>query len=472
MSARRAAADRIHRSFADAKPVSFWLDDPARPEPLPELRGAERADLLIVGAGYTGLWAAIEAKERDPGREVLVLEGGRVGWGASGRNGGFVSSSLTHSLENGLRRFPDEIDELERQGMESYRGLLAAIDRYAIRAGFEPAAMVLLARRPHEAAWFPDVVRSSARFGHRAEVLGHAATQAVLRSPVYVGGIRIEGEGHALVNPARLAWGLRDAAVGLGVRIVERSPVRALEREGTGVRAWTRSGSARAERAILATNAFPPLLRRLRSFVVPVYDHVLMTEPLSAEQRAAIGWAGREGLGDAANRFHYFRLSDDDRILWGGYDATYHFGGRTARRLELDDAVHARLARHFFETFPALEGIVFTHRWGGVIDTCSRYSVFFGTALGGRVSYALGYTGLGVGATRFGGRTALDLVDGLDTERTSLRFVRTKPLPFPPEPVRFLGIRQTVRAYDRLDRTGRQGPWLRALDRLGLGFQS
>jgi glycine/D-amino acid oxidase-like deaminating enzyme len=464
--------DPVARSFADAKPLSFWLDDPSRPDALPTFAGEAKADVAIVGGGFMGLWAAVEAKERDPGRDVLLLEGGRVGWAASGRNGGFLSYSLTHSLENGVRHFPDEIDELERQGIETYRGLVDAVERYGIDAELQPTAMVLLARRPHEADWFPEALRRSARFGYPVEVLDHAATQAVLRSPVYIGGLRIGGDGHALVHPAKLAWGLRDAGLGLGVRIHERSPVRAIEREGAGVRLWTERGSVLAERAILATNAFPPLLRRLRSYVVPVYDHALMTEPLSAVQMRAIGWAGREGLGDAANQFHYFRLSVDDRILWGGYDATYHFGNGVRRRFELDDEVHTRLARHFFETFPALEGIRFTHRWGGVIDTCSRFSVFFGRALGGRVAYAAGYTGLGVGATRFGARTALDLVDGLETERTALRMVRTKPVPFPPEPARSLGITATVRAYDRLDRTGEEGAWLRLLDRLGLGFQS
>ncbi|GBC86306.1 Gamma-glutamylputrescine oxidoreductase [bacterium HR12] len=469
----RSPADaRLRRTLVDARPISSWLDDPGRPEPLEPLRGKVRADLAIVGAGFTGLWAALEARERDPGRAVVVVEGGRVGWGASGRNGGFVASSLTHGLDNGLRRFPDEIEELERQGLENFAGLVEAIGRYGIRADLELGPVVLLARRPHEVGWFEDAAAAHRRFGYEAEVLDAEGARRIVRSPVFVGGLRIGGQGHALVNPARLAWGLRDAALALGVRIFERSPAVAIERDGGGVVVRTADGAVRAERAILATNGFPPLLRRIRAYVVPVYDHVLMTEPLSAEQRRSIGWEGREGLADAANRFHYFRLSTDDRILWGGYDATYHFGGRTGRRLELDDAVHLRLARHFFATFPQLEGLRFTHRWGGIIDTCSRYAVFFGTALGGRVAYAVGYTGLGVAATRFGARTALDLVDGLGTERTALRFVRTKPVPFPPEPLRFLAIRQTVRAYDRLDRTGRRGPWLALLDRLGLGFQS
>ena len=472
MSDRDPPASEIERSLAGARPISFWLDDPARLPALAPFAGSERADLAIVGAGFTGLWAAIEAKERDPGRSVVVLEGGRVGWAASGRNGGFLASTLTHGLENGVQRFPDEMPELVRQGLESFRGLRDAIERYGIDAEWEAVPMVLLARREHEAAWFPAAAALHRRFGLGSRVLDRDATQGLLRSPAYLGGLAMGGDGHALVHPAKLAWGLRDAALRLGVRIHERSPVRQIEGDGGRLRLTTGRGAVVADRAVLATNGFPPLLRRLGRRVVPVYDHVLMTEPLSPAQRAAIGWQGREGLGDAANRFHYFRLSADDRILWGGFDATYHFGNGVARRYEQDDEVHSRLARSFFRTFPQLEGIRFTHRWGGVIDTCSRYSVFFGTAFDGRASYAVGYTGLGVGATRFGARTALDLVDGLETERTALSFARRKPLPFPPEPARSLGIRRTLRSYQRLDETGREDLWLRMLSRVGLGFQS
>ena len=460
-------------TFADASPVPFWLDDPARPEALPQLRGAARADLAIVGGGFTGLWAAIEAKERDPGRDVVLLEGGRIGSGASGRNGGFVSASLTHGLPNGIRRFPDEIEELERQAQESFVGFRDALGRYGIDAQWEETAMAFLARQPHQAAWFPEAVKTQARFGQAAEVLDREGAQTIVRSPVYVGALMMKGTGHALVHPAKLAWGLRDAALGLGVRIHEGTPVRAIEDEGaSGLVLRTGGGELRAERAVLGTNAFPALVGAIRRRIVPVYDHVLMTEPLSAAQREAIGWHGREGLGDAQNRFHYFRLSADDRILWGGYDASYHFGSATRRSFELDDAVHGRLATNFFATFPQLEGVRFTHRWGGVIDSSSRFTVTFGTAFDGRLAYAVGYTGLGVGSTRFGARTALDLADGLETERTSLRFVREASLPFPPEPVRWLGIRATIRAYDRQDRTGREGLWLKLLDTVGLGFQS
>jgi glycine/D-amino acid oxidase-like deaminating enzyme len=224
---------------------------------------------------------------------------------------------------------------------------------------------------------------------------------------------------------------------------------------------------------LLATSAYPPLVRAVRRYVVPVYDHVLVTEPLSAAQRDAVGWANRQGVSDSANRFHYYRLTAGDRILWGGYDALYRPGGPVDDRYDDHDPTFARLSQHFFTTFPQLEGLRFTHRWGGAIDTCSRFSVFFGTAMGGRVAYAAGYTGLGVAASRWGAHVALDLLEGRETEATRLRYVRRRPVPFPPEPLRTAVVRLTQNRLAAADRDGgRRGAWLRTLDALGLGFDS
>ena len=206
---------------------------------------------------------------------------------------------------------------------------------------------------------------------------------------------------------------------------------------------------------------------------MPVYDYALMTEPLSAAQQTSIGWRHRQGIGDGGNQFHYYRLTSDDRILWGGYDAVYRFRGPVRDDLDDHEPTFGRLAQNFFTTFPQLEGIRFTHRWGGAIDTCSRFSVFFGTAHDGRLAYATGYTGLGVAATRSGARVALDLLDGRHTNATRSRYVRRKPVPFPPEPLRTAVIqitRNRLAAADRRD--GRRGIRLGTLDRLGLGFNS
>ena len=228
-----------------------------------------------------------------------------------------------------------------------------------------------------------------------------------------------------------------------------------------------------ARHLALGTNAFPSLARRIRWHTVPVYDYVLVTEPLTAQQLRAVGWRNRQGLADLGNQFHYYRLTADNRILWGGYDAIYYFGRQIRPSYDQRAATFQRLASHFFATFPQLEGIRFSHRWGGAIDTCTRFCAFYGTAFGGRAAYAAGYTGLGVGATRFGANVMLDLLAGEPTERTELTMARCKPLPFPPEPLAYLGIQLTRWSLDRADHNhGKRNAWLRTLDRLGVGFDS
>ena len=207
---------------------------------------------------------------------------------------------------------------------------------------------------------------------------------------------------------------------------------------------------------LLATSAYPPLIKAIGRYIAPVYDYALVTEPLDGRRRAEIGWHGRQGVGDMANQFHYYRQTADHRILWGGYDAVYRYGGPVGPHLDDDEATFAKLSQHFFTAFPQVEGVRFSHRWGGAIDTCSRFSVFFGRAMGGRVVYALGYTGLGVGASRFGGRVAVDLLDGRSSQATSLSLslslVRRRPVPFPPEPLRSGVIQLTRNRLGAADR--------------------
>jgi glycine/D-amino acid oxidase-like deaminating enzyme len=146
---------------------------------------------------------------------------------------------------------------------------------------------------------------------------------------------------------------------------------------------------------------------------VPVYDYALVSEPLTPTQRASIGWERRQGLSDANNQFHYFRLTADDRILWGGYDAIHHFGSRVAPELDQRPQTFEKLEAQFFRAFPQLDGLAFPFRWGGAIDTTSRFTVTFGQTMGGRVTYALGYTGLGVGASRWAAGVVRKALDAL-----------------------------------------------------------
>lgn len=459
-------------AYAAAVPRPFWIDTLPDREAHAPLDRVTDADLCIVGGGYTGLWAALYAKEQQPDRPVVVLEATRCGTGASGRNGGFLQSSLTHGLSNGLARFPDELEQLERLGRENFDGLAADLERLEIDAEYEVQGDLIVAVEEHELADLDEELELAHRFGYEAELLDQTQVRAQLNSPLFLGGLWTR-TGSALVHPGKLADGLRAAAVKAGVRVFEYSPARALKPTRAGVSVTTEGGVVDARLALLATSAYPPLVKAISRYVAPVYDYALMSEPLDDSQREAIGWAARQGVSDLGNQFHYYRLTGDGRILWGGYDAVYRYGGPVSPALDDHEPTFAKLSQHFFAAFPQLEGLRFGHRWGGAIDTCSRFSVFFGKALGGRVAYALGYTGLGVCASRFGARVGLDLLDGRVSEASELTLVRRRPFPFPPEPLRSGVIQLTRNRLAAADRNGgRRGLWLRALDRFGLGFDS
>jgi len=463
----------VLRHLSELRPDLWWLDsDPLEPEARSSLIGEVGADLCVVGAGYTGLWTALLAKERDPHRSVVVVEQYETGAGASGRNGGFCSASLTHGFGNGMRRFAKEMPLIEEMGRQNLDEIEATIRRYAIECDFERTGELRVAIEPWQLEDMLEEARLRNEMGDHVQVLSRDEVRARIHSPIYEGAI-FDPDGTALVDPARLVWGLERACVSLGVTIYENSKVLRLEDVAGGVRVHSPYGAVTAAKVALATNVFPSLVRAARKYVVPVFDYQLVTEPLSAAQRESIGWAQREGVSDAGNQFHYYRLTEDGSILWGGYDAIYNFRGRVQRDYEFNAETFATLASHFLKTFPQLAGIKFTHGWGGAIDTCTRFSPFWGTAHQGRVAYVLGFTGLGVGATRFGAQTMLDLLDGHDTARTRLAMVRRKPLPFPPEPLRWFFIRLTQWSIRRADENqGRRNVWLRLLDRLGLGFDS
>ncbi len=460
------------RALADANPLSFWLDSPDAPEPLARLSGSHRADLVVVGGGYTGLWTALLAKEIDPTRDVLLLEARTCGWAASGRNGGFCAASLTHGHDNGLSRFPHDMPALERLGAQNLDAIEKAVGDFSIECGFERTGELEVATEPHQVEWVRESASAAQELGHDAVFLDRNEVRDEVDSPTYLAGAW-HRDRTALVDPARLAWGLRAACLRLGVRIAEDTQVRSLHRRRAGVTVRTPDATIAAARVALATNAFPGVLRRMRPFTVPVYDYAMVTEPLSPEQLASIGWRHRQGLGDVSNQFHYYRLTEDNRILWGGYDAVYHWRNGLRDALDQRPQTFEKLAAQFFATFPQLDGLRFTHTWGGAIDTSTRFFAFQRAALGGRVAYSIGYTGLGVGASRFGAGVMLDLLDRRDSEALGLRAVRSRPLPFPPEPMRWVGIELTRRALARADRNeGCRGPWLRLLDRLGMGFDS
>lgn len=467
-----ADPDASRRALAGASTVPYWLDTPERPDAMPPLTGTARADLCVVGAGYTGLWTALIAKERDPDLDVVLIEAQRVAWAASGRNGGFCEASLTHGRANGELHLPDELELLERLGHENLDELVATVERYGIDCDLERTGVLGVATEPHQV----DELRAevAARGGSPDEVLTGDALRTELASPIAHAAATRHGD--VMIDPAKLAFGLRRACLDLGVRIYEHTPATGLERHGDRMRVVTRDGEVDAAKVALATNVFPSLLRWTRWLTVPIYDYAIVTEPLTPEQRASIGWAGRQGIADMNSRFHYIRLIADpagDRILFGGYDAIYHYGRRVRARYDRRPESFERLATHFRTMFPQLAAVRFTHAWGGAIDTCSRFFSFFATGFGGRVAHVAGFTGLGVGATRFGAKVMLDLLSARETELTRLEFTRKTPFPFPPDPITWLAVKVVYGQMAEADRRGgRRGLLLRVLDFFKLGFDS
>lgn len=464
----------VHAALADASTVPFWLDSDERPTPLPPLTEDRSADLLVVGGGFTGLWTALQAKERDPERHVVLVEANSIGWAASGRNGGFCAASLTHGYDNGEAHLPQENERLAQLGRENLDAIEAAIDRYGMDCEFERTGELDVATEDYQVADLREAHDPDAGF----IFYDQRQLSEVVRSPTYKAALWDSRE-VALVNPAKLCWELLRIIRELGVEVFEGTKVTSItDRKTTVEVAAEATGAASratitAERVALATNVFPSLLKRVSLHTVPVYDYALMTEPLSDEQMAAIGWEGRQGIGDCANRFHYYRLTADNRILFGGWDAVYHFGRQISWKYDQRPETFETLAEHFFATFPQLEGLRFTHKWGGPIDTCSRFFSFFTSAYGRKVAMAAGFTGLGVGASRFAGTVMLDLLSGESTELTELEMVRRLPLPFPPEPAAWLGIKATTNALIRADENeGKRGPLLKVLDAVGMGFDS
>ncbi len=443
----------------------MWLDIP-RPD-YPKLTAGCSCDLLVVGGGYAGLWSALHAIERNPGARVVLIEAERVGWAASGRNGGFVEASITHGAENGKSRWPLEFDQLEKLGLANLDGMQADIGKHGMAVDWERTGMLTVATEPHQVEW----LREGADDGHE-QFLDQAAVRAQVDSPTYLAGL-FAADTCAIVHPARLVFELARACAEAGVQIFEHTAALSVERDRNGIQVSTRTGVIEADQVVLATNVFPSLLKRNRLHTIPVYDYVLATEPLTAAQLDSIGWRSRQGIGDSANQFHYYRLSADNRIVWGGYDAVYYFGRHVNPKYEDRSETYRRLAAHFFITFPQLEDVRFSHRWAGAIDTNTRFCAHWGLAGRGRIAYVNGFTGLGVGAARFAADVCLDLLDGRPTERTELEMVNRKPLPFPPEPAASIGIQATRWSLNRADHhAGKRNLFLRTLDRLGLGFDS
>lgn len=462
--------DRALHSLKHAIAQPYWLDSAGPAPSFVRQVGAIDCDLAIVGGGFTGLWTALLARQRYPQARIVLVEGQACGGAASGRNGGFCAPSISHGVSNALKRWPGEAETLIRLGRQNLAELAEDVQRLGLDVEFERQGKLNLASSSWQVEGLRGLQEKYQRFGIDCRFLEGEALRPYLDSPQYCAGLFEPN--YALLNPVKMARELRRVCIEQRVELFEHSPVSSLQQGPKELLLETAYGSIRAAQVVLATNVFTSLLPSLKSSVIPIYDYALTTQPLSDEQLQAIGWRGRYGIADSGNQFHYLRKTRDNRILWGGYDAIYPFASKLDEGLTQRPATFVRLAEQFQQCFPQLQGLRFSHAWGGIIDASARTTMFTGSTAGGRIAYALGFTGQGVSASRFAAATLLDLLAGEPTERTSLQMLKRAPVRFPPEPLRYLGVSLAQHGLAREDRTGRRNLLLKTLDAFGVGFDS
>ncbi len=463
-------------ALKDAVTRPLWHDPDIMPEPLAAISSDEKCELLIVGGGFTGLWAAMQAKERKPDADIILIEQTFIGDGASGRCGGFLSTTLAHGETNTDYRFPDEAERLAELGTRNMKELLETLERYNIDARYEKTGAMYVALNPASAKEMHAEYQVAKAKGEDVVWFDQDAVREQVNSPMVYAGVWERGGQDGVIDPARLCWGLKDVLVNqLGVRVFEGTRLLGVEPEGTkAMRATCEGGVIRSDKVLMATNAFTSTIGRIRRSVIPVWDYQIATEPLTDEQLDRINWGkkSRHAMADAVNMFHYFRLTKDNRITWGGGGAVrYYFNNGIDEKLMDAPDCYEQLAREFFEMFPQLDDVKFSHQWGGIIATSTRFCMVPGVMHDGRLAWSVGYTGHGVGASRFGARIGIELLGYEPTDVIKMQFVTKKSLPWAPEPFRWVGVRLTQRALIKADRNnGKRGLWLNFLDRLGLGF--
>ncbi len=431
--------------------LSFWHDTaPGTLAPGDPLPGDLDADVVIVGAGFTGLWTAYYLARRDPALRVVVCEREIAGYGASGRNGGWCSALFPASLAK-LARMSNRDGAIAMQ-----RAMHATVDEVGTAAAAEgidchwaKGGTVILARTPVQLERAKAEVEEARDFGFGDDdlrLLSADEARSLARASQVLGGTFTP---HcAAIHPARLARGLLEAVRRAGVSVYERTPVLELS-PGQVV---TASGTVRARHVIRATEGYTPGLPGYQRRVVPVYSMMIATEPLPEAAWDEIGLTGRPTFGDLRHLIIYGQRTADGRLAFGGRGAPYHFGSAVRPSYDLEPAVFAALRRTLSELFPAVRDARVTHHWGGPIgvprDWCASVGLDRSTGLG----WAGGYVGDGVATTNLAGRTLADLITGTDSEITRLPWVDHRSPDWEPEPLRWLGLNAGLQAMSLADR--------------------
>jgi glycine/D-amino acid oxidase-like deaminating enzyme len=443
----------------DYRGYSFWLETAGESlSPRPSLKGSVEADVAVLGAGFTGLWTAYYLLRKDPSLRVVVVEGKISGFGASGRNGAWCTSNFPVTANELVRRFGREAARdllLEMEHAAEEIGRVAEAE--SIDAGYHRGGRLIVARGPHQLPAIRSAHESRRELGveRGARLLDAEETAERVR----ISGVR--GSWYsphaATLHPGKLVRGLARAVERLGGTIYERTPVTDYT-PGGNPRFLTAGGEVRAKTLVIAGEAYLARLRRLRRQVLPVYSLIVLTEPLSSEQWAEIGWENRECVASGRYTVDYLSRTADGRILFGGRGAPYHFGSRIRDEYDKHAPTHEMLRRTAREWFSALENARFTHAWGGPLGMPRDFMPTMSYDPKSGVASARGYTGQGVATANLSGRTLADLILGNDTSVTRLPTVNHAPRDWEPEPLRWLGARYVQRGLmkvdDRAERTG------------------
>lgn len=433
---------------------SYWLGLDAY-EPGPPLHGDMDADVAIIGGGFSGLWTAYHLLKADPGLTVVVLEGSAVGYGASGRNGGFAMPLVHRSLQALVGHLGhDRAQAIHHSAEEAVHTVQSVCAEEKIDADLMPNGLLTVSNSPLQDEHIRSEAKVAAELGIKGiRLLDRDEIQARVHSETFRGAL--EEDACVLLNPARLVRGLKEAVIRAGGRVFEQTPMEELTQSEDGVVVRIPGGSVRARRALLAANAYSASFPELSDRVTPFYSYILLSEPLTDEQWGRVGWEGREGMEDRRTFLHYFRPTIDGRIMWAGRDAPYRPDGPDPK-YDRDDRVFKRLEKTFAWTFPQLSDLKFEYRWGGPLGITASFLPAAGWLKGHRVAYAFGYNGHGVAITCLLGKCVRDLLLERDTDLTRLALVGKKPPSLGPRLVRDRIIQAQSDFQLRQDDAGRE----------------
>ncbi len=420
------------------KEKSYWMTT-REYAPGDSLQGDIDVDVAIVGGGFTGLSSAYHIKKAEPNLKVALLESEVIGFGASGRNGGFNMTLFGLTLSITALRFSKqkakEAHHYMERAVDYLRDLVAEL---GIDCDYEHPGFLRVATSEKYKKRILHEMELACKLGLEGiEWLDEAQTREQVRSPLYLGAWWEPRCG--ILNPAKLAWGWADVIRPMGVEIFENSPVAEIVRENGKIRLVTPNGIVRSDKVVMATNAWSHFFKELKRKQVPVWTHIVMTEPLTEKHFEEIGWQNRQGIEDARNMVHYYRLTVDNRLVMGGRDVSLSYGQDMEK--DLNPITFEGLKDDVREIFPALKDIHFTHEWGGPVSVPLDMAPAIGFAGDKNVVYSLGTVGHGVSMTQLNGRTVADLILERQTDLTDVFFVNRRTIPWPPEPLRNLAIK-------------------------------